>query len=185
MSLRVITRPNLEPVTVDDVKLHTRIDSDIEDSLLQTWITSAREQAEDFQRRAYISQVLELSFDEFPKLPLSLPRCPVISIESISYIDYQNNVVTMALTDFILDTDSEPARIDHAYSKSWPCVTLRSINSVKIRYTAGYGATAESVPEKVKDAIMLYCAWKNENRTAEDKFPEQFFNILRPDRMYT
>jgi len=184
MSLRVITKPTVEPVTVDDVKLHSRIDSDIEDTLIQSWITSAREQAEGFQRRAYLQQTLELSFDYFPKLPLSLSMSPVISVDSIKYYDYQNAEISIDLTDFIIDLDSEPARIAHAYGKSWPSVTLREINAVKITYKAGYGTTAADVPETVKDAILFYCAWRNENRIEEVKFPEAFFNLLRPDRMY-
>lgn len=182
-NLKIITPPSVEPVTVETVKLQARISHDVEDTLLGVWIKSAREQAEDYMRRAFISCVAELSFDKFPMLPISLPLSPVISVESITYIDYQNTSTTMDTSDFVIDLDSDPARIGHAWSKVWPCVTLRPINSVKIRYTAGYGLTSASIPAKIIDTILLCCAWKNENRAAE-KFPEELFGYLKPDRLY-
>lgn len=183
MSLKLITPPSIEPVTIEDVKLHTRISHDVEDQLLGMWINSAREQAEDYMRRAFVSRVYELSFDYFPKLPLSLPMSPVSAVASVTYIDYENTSTVMDLSNLIIDLDSDPARIAHAYGLTWPSVTLRPINSVKIRYTAGYGATAESIPAKIIDTILLCCSWKNENRTAE-KFPEELFGYLKPDRLY-
>jgi hypothetical protein len=58
------------------------------------------------------------------------------------------------------------------------------MSSVKIRFAAGYGLDASDVPQNIRDAIMLYCGWRNENRAAEvGSEPEQFFNLLRHDRM--
>jgi len=87
---------------------------------------------------------------------------------------------------FIIDTDSEPGRLCLAYSETWPTVTLRPHKAVKIRYWAGYGPTADSVPDTVKDAIMLYCAYRNENRAGEiTETPKQFYDLLTPERIYT
>jgi uncharacterized phiE125 gp8 family phage protein len=184
--LKLITAPTEEPVTIDDVKLHTRIDHATEDSLLSIWISSGRKLAEDYQRRAYLSQTWEMSFDTWPTLPALFSRGPIISVDSFKYYDYLDTETTYALTNFTLDYDSDPGRIDLAYSVTWPAVTLRSINSVKIRFTCGYGSNASDVPATVKDAIMLYVAYRNENRVAESgSAPVQFYDILRPDRLYT
>jgi hypothetical protein len=201
MSLKLITAPAIEPVTLADVFLHTRMSHSTEDDLLNTWIKSARKRAEEYQRRAYIGQVWEMAFDGFPCLPLSLPRWPLLQLISIKYYDTANaetvlyydgyNPVTTTEeggaepetnADFYVDTDEEPGRIAHAYAKTWPSVILRSINSVKIRFAAGYGLTASDVPENVKEAIMLYCSWRNENRAAETEFPDEFYSLLRFER---
>lgn len=202
--LGIITPPAIEPVTLDEAKLHARIAYDVEDALIEQWIASARKTAEDFQRRAYIAQTLELSFDQFPATPILLPRPPAIWVKSIKYYDYLNAVTTLyekfddPLTttveagdepstndDFLIDTDNEPGRICLAYGIMWPSVMLRDMNSVKIRYVAGYGDAATDVPEPVKDAIMLYCAHMSENRASEeDAIPKQFFDILRQDRVF-
>jgi len=204
-SLKLITPPAIEPVSLDDVKLHTRINYDVEDDILAVWIKTAREMAEMFQRRAYIAQLWEISFDSFPNMPLKLPRSPLISLQSIKIYDYEdtetvlydenNDPITTTTTEgivepstnsqFVVDIDSEPGRIGFAYNQIWPAVTLRAVNSVKIRFAAGYGLSASSVPAAVKDAIMLYCAYRNENRAGEEKaVPEQFYNLLAPDRLY-
>jgi hypothetical protein len=203
-SLKVITPPAIEPVSVDEVKLHTRINYDVEDSILSKWISTAREMAEDYQRRAFISQMLELSFDNYPVMPIRLPRPPLIELKSIKIYDYEgtetvlyneaDNPVTTTTegeaepstnADFIIDTASEPGRIGLAFGKVWPATTLRALDSVKIRYAAGYGLTAAAVPACVADAIMLYCAYRNENRAAEEKeCPEQFYNLLAHNRMH-
>lgn len=193
MTLKRITAPVVEPVSASDVKLYTRISHTVEDGLISTWIKSAVELAEAYQHRAYISQVWEMTFDEFPELPLYVPRAPLVSIVSIKYYDYLNaettlyNLAVPVATngDFIIDTDSEPGRIDHAYSDYWPSVVLRPMNAVKIRYNAGYGADGTTTPAAVKDAIMLYCAYRYENRTAEvDAVPPQFYHLLNSDRIF-
>jgi hypothetical protein len=203
-SLKRITDPAIEPVTVSELKKHTHIDYSEEDTILSNWITTARMLAEDFQRRSFIAQVWEIAFDFFPTLPIYLPRSPIIGLMSIKYYDYQNTETTLydsvdnpittteepgttleTNEDFLVDTDSEPGRLGFAYSKLWPSVVLRSMNAVKIRYAAGYGLTAATVPAPVKDAIQLYCAWRNENRAAEaGEAPDQFYNLLWPKRLF-
>jgi hypothetical protein len=203
-SLKIITPPSVEPITADEVKLHSHISHSIEDGLIENWIKSARLTAEEFQRRSYIAQTLELSIDYFPKLPLLLPRPPLIWVQSIKYYDCADNEVVLyeefdnpitttedpgtpleTNSDFIIDTDSDPGRICHAYGVTWPATTLREINSFKIRYLAGYGASASDVPANIKDAIILLCNHKNENRASEnDIIPKQFYDLLRPDRVF-
>jgi hypothetical protein len=179
-SLKLITPPSTEPVSLDYVKLHAHIDHNIQDDILNLWIKSARQLAERYQRRAYIGQVWEIGFDDFPGLPLMLPRPPLIGVMSIKYYDYLNAITTLyeiidnpittteeegvdniGNSDFIVDTSSEPGRIEHAYLKQWPSPVLRPIDAVKIRYAAGYGLSEEDVPEFVKDAILVYCTFKN------------------------
>ena len=215
-SLKLITAPASEPVTAAEVRLHTRISYTAEDTLLEQWIASARKIAEMFQRRAYINQEWELSFDAFPNLPILIPRPPLLTMSAISYFDYEDTETVLysndtdqstttpgpvgtstttttaapnVITDdgyFLIDADCEPGRLCFAYSKTWPAVTLRPHNAFKIRYWAGYGPTASTTPENVKDAIMLYCAYRNENRAGEiGQVPRQFYDLLAPERIFT
>jgi uncharacterized phiE125 gp8 family phage protein len=203
-NLKLITAPIVEPVTAAEVKLHAHISHSVENMLIESWIASARKTAEDFQRRAYVYQEWELSFDKFPTMPILLPRPPLIWVKSIKYYDYLNAATTIYETFddpvttteepgtlpstnslFYIDTDSEPGRVGLAYGCQWPSVTLRDMNAVKIRYIAGCGDSADDVPDLVKDAIMLFCTHKNENRASEDDaIPKQFFDLLRPERVF-
>lgn len=188
--LRVVTGPTVEPVETYDVKTYTHVSHSVEDSLIAAWIKTARQLAEDYQGRAYIEQTLELSFDAFPDMPIYLPRAPLQSVTSIKYTDYEGSETTLYESGtedmFIIDTAGEPGRIDLAWGESWPAVTLRSIDAVHVRYVAGYGDAATDVPGFVRDAIMLYCGWRYENRAAESgQVPEAFYGLLRADRVHT
>jgi hypothetical protein len=202
-SLKLITGPDpmVEPVTASEIKQFAHIPHSVEDTLIEGWIKTARIEAENYQRRAYISQVFEMSFDEFPAMPISLDRPPLLQLMQISYWDYldqeyilyfdgTNPVLTTeeagtepeTNSDFIIDTDREPGRVGFAFGKCWPGVTLRPLNSVKFRYAAGYGLTADSIPQTVKDAIMVFCTHMNENRAGETEFPRAFYDLLEKDR---
>lgn len=183
-NFKIITAPTSEPVTASDVKLYTRVLGSAEDTLINTWIKEAREIAEGYQHRAYITQTIELTYDCFPDDDIiTLPRCPLVSVNSIKYYDSDNNETTYSSDNYQVDTASTPGRIALNYGVLWPSVTLRSMNGVVINYTAGFG-DASAVPSAVKDAIYLYCAYKYENRIAEDgTIPQAFWDILTPDRI--
>lgn len=198
-SMKLITPPAVEPVTVAEVKIHAHVDHDVDNSLIAQWITTARILAENYQRRAYYEQVWELSFDDFPYLPLLIPRPPLVSIDSIHYYDYQNTMTAMSLSDFIVDINHEPGRLAHAYDKIWPTVTLKTIDAIRIRYTCGYAVSSSvvtstttyapdvaDIPDNIKDAIYLYCSYRNENRSGEiEQVPRQFYDLLNQDGFYT
>jgi uncharacterized phiE125 gp8 family phage protein len=182
-SLRRTKDPEYEPVTVDEVKLHTHIDHDVEDFLIWRWIKTAREKAEIRQRRSYHLQEWELAFDSWPGLPIIIPRPPLVSIDSVLYYDYLNTEYEFDTDNLIIDISSEPGRIDLIFGAVWPSVTLRSISAVKIAFTSGNSDMA-NVSQRVKDAIILYCAWQNDNRTGEEEMPKHIYDLLDIDRIH-
>jgi uncharacterized phiE125 gp8 family phage protein len=182
--LKLITAPAVEILTPDELKLYSHISHDVEDTIIAGWITYARTEAENFLRQSLISQTWEIIFDNFPCLPLEMPRSPLQSVTSIKYYDTANTEATISATEYFVDSDTKPGRICHTYGYTWPSLTLREINAVKIRYITGYGAAPASIPQFVKEAIMVYCAFRHENRAAETEVPRQFYDILRCDRVH-
>jgi hypothetical protein len=65
--------------------------------------------------------------------------------------------------NYYVDTIREPARVILRDGGSYP-TELRAANAIKITYTAGYGATAQNVPEPIRIAMMQYCAFMYEHR---------------------
>lgn len=182
-SFNIVNPPASEPVTAEDVKLYTRISTSIEDTLVDTWIQSGRLAAEDYQHRAYITQTIELAYDGWPDKEICLPRPPLTQVNSIKYYDTDNVEYTIDPSEYFVDTNSTPGRLSLNYGLSWPTVILRPIRGLVINYNAGYG-DAEAVPKRIKDALYLYCAYRYENRIAEDgTVPDAFYNILQPDRI--
>lgn len=173
--------PAAEPVTTAEVKTYLRIDGD-DFGQLEGLIKSAREAAEKFQERAFIHQTWDLVLDKFPTMPLKIPRPPLVSVESVKYIDYKGVERTWDSENYVVDVDSEPGRIALAYNVDWPSVELRSIGGVRIRFTAGYGVDGTVVPDSVKDAIVLYVGHRLDHPENED-IPDAFYNLLWSDRV--
>lgn len=194
--LKLVTGPSIEPITLAEALVQCHAETGVEDSWFTSAIVAARAAAEAFQWRAYITQTWDLTFDSLPKMPLYIPRAPLISISSITLYDrdddamvYDEDIATSnpkMSTLFQIDSGTEPARIALKYNADWPSITLRSMSAVQIRFTAGYGATAATVPPLVKSAMLLHIAHFYENRAGEvPEVPMAFFNLLRPDKLYT
>jgi uncharacterized phiE125 gp8 family phage protein len=164
VSLRVITPPAVEPVSLADaqqVYLHT--DEDV-----SALITAAREYCEGYQNKKYITQTLELVLDRFPcGREIEFHDCsPIQSVTSIKYTDSEGTEHTMPDSDYIVDPDSFVARVVLGYNKSWPTVTLKPVGGVVIRFVAGYGDTG-AVPETVKQAMGLHMQWLHDSLTPD------------------
>lgn len=168
MAIRQTVAPTIEPVSLDEVKLHLRLDSgSSEDTLLSSLIATARQYCEQYQRRAYITQTWELWLDRFPTVPvIDIPLPPLQSIISIKYYDTANSEYTLAASEYFADIKSQPGRISLHYGKTWPSLTLRPSNAVCITFVCGYGATAASVLERIRQAILLTIGHLYENREA-------------------
>ena len=138
----------------------------VEDDYLNSLITSARQYAEGFQRRAYITQTWELWLDSFPsKSCINIPLPPLQAIGlSVKYYDTNDAETEFSSTNYFVDVKSEPGRIGLNYGKTWPSTTLRPIGGVCIEFVAGYGDAASDVPTKVKQAILLLISHWYENR---------------------
>lgn len=140
-----------------------------EDPELLLFITSARQAAELLTRRAFITQTWELRLDDFPcadnsserALDIELPRPPLVSVTSITYLDTAGVRQTVDAATYDVDTSSEPGRIRPVWGAYWP-VARCAMGSVVVRYVAGYGA-ASAVPRRIKDWILMrvWTAWTN------------------------
>ena len=137
----------------------------LENDLIADLITAAREYAENFQHRCYITQTIELVLDEFPDDEIVVPRPPLIAVSSIKYTDTDGNQQTWDNANYTVDNKSHPGRIIPAYTKTWPA-TRDVPNAVTVTYTAGYGDATTDVPKRVKQAIKLLIGHLYENREA-------------------
>jgi uncharacterized phiE125 gp8 family phage protein len=162
------TDATVEPLIVEEVKRYTRIDTSDEDAVIRDLIKSARQWCEEWCERAFITQTWTATFDGFPsnngKLELEWPK--LISITTFSYTDTAEDSQTLTEgTDFTKSTSGLLGLVRPKYSLSWP-TPLDDADSISIVYTAGYGATAASVPQPIKQAMALLVGHWFENREA-------------------
>lgn len=184
MSLKIITGPVAEPVSLQEAKLHLRIIADVsdvaanpEDAYVTALIVAARETAEHLTGRALMPQTLELAMSGFPRVDctglqdteiryyadrITLPRPPLVSVTSVKYLDESGVQQTLDPSAYVLDDHSEPACLTPAYGLSWPANRCQP-NAVLVRYDAGY-ADAATVPTLIKSWMLLCIGMLYENR---------------------
>lgn len=163
MSVTEVTAPTVEPVTAAELRLHSRIDDAEETSLLNRLIKTGRRWCEGFLSQVMVNTTFDLTLDEFPAFEIAVPRCPLVSVTSITYLDSAGTSTTFAAASYIVDTKSKPSRITPAWGVAWPG-TRGIINSVTVRFVAGYGAAATAVPDEWKQAVLLLAGHWYENR---------------------
>jgi uncharacterized phiE125 gp8 family phage protein len=161
MALTLVTAPTIEPVSLAEAKVHCRMTSDgDEDGLLNTLIAAARQYAETYTRRALITQTWDWKLDGFPNSECALvpPIANVSSVTSITYTATDGTSTTWSSSLYTTDLPSGPkapfARIVPAYAEYYP-QTRDVINAVIVRFVAGYGATAPTVPDGIRAAMKL------------------------------
>lgn len=162
MTLKLITPPIDEPVSLADAKIDGRIDGTDLDTLISAHITGGREYAENYTQRLLSTQTWELVLDGFPEA--FVLRGPVQSVISVKYLDSDGAEQTLEPVDYLVDAESTPGYVTPAYSKSWPD-SHAVPNAVRVRYVAGYGA---DIPKPIFSAILLHVRMSIEKMTPQE-----------------
>jgi uncharacterized phiE125 gp8 family phage protein len=166
MSTVKLVDATTEPVSVAEAKLHLRVDHDEEDLLIGGLITAARQLAEGQMQRTLISTTWQMTTDAFGEaLRLEWPR--VLGVESLQYVDEDGVLATLDPADYVLDNsnDVSPAYLVPAFEKAWP-TTRAEINTVRVRYVAGFGSSPADVPQSIRQWILLHVGAFYANREA-------------------
>lgn len=165
-----LTAPALEPISVDDLSDHARIDIPDEDLLLQGYIASAREWVENETNVSLGSRTVMLKLDAFPTdgFPIEIRFPPLSSVTSITYVDSSGSNQTWDSASYRVSTTSRPGRIEPVYGQIYP-FTYPVIDAVTVTAVVGY-STPASVPQCAKQAIRFLAALYFQKRepTTED-----------------
>lgn len=165
----LVEAPESEPVSLDEAKNHSRVDSDLtaDDSLIEdTLIPSAREYLERQTRRQLVTATWKLYLDNFPEWEIELPLPPLQSVDEVKYVDLDGVMQTLDEDAYEVDVSSCPGRLAPAYGEVWPA-SREKMGAVEITFTAGYGEPAD-VPASLRRAILELVAHAYRNREAVD-----------------
>lgn len=166
-SLETSSAPAVEPLTKDEVKEHLRIDEDetAEDSVIDSFIKTARRFVERIYGLRLIDQTVKMYLDDFPRCStIKLPLGQLQSVSSITYQDTDNTTQTVSSSDYQVDTKSNPARIALEPESTWPTVRAGELNAVTITMVCGYGSSGSSVPQDIRCALLLIVGHLYEHR---------------------
>jgi uncharacterized phiE125 gp8 family phage protein len=162
MGLTLTTAHAERVVTVEQAKQHVRVDSDDDDRYIDSLILAATRLAESETRHSFLDTTWTYKLDGFldPDTgrsdPIRLPRRPVDSITSITYVDGAGATQTLAASVYSILTDVEPPGLILRVDQSWPA-TRAQYEAVTIVFVAGYGDPAD-VPDPIKQAVLMTVA---------------------------
>ncbi len=168
-SLELTVPPASEPLTLAEAKLHARIDGDADDTLVSCLIAAARQWAEGYTGRAFLTQTWRMWRDAWPAARsegvafVTLARPPLISVASVQLFDEADAATVWPASSYFVDTAREPGRLALRSGAGWPSVS-RAANGIMIEYAAGYGSDPELVPGPIKTAILQLVAHWYEHR---------------------
>ena len=171
--LTLITAPTVKPLTVADVSAQVRYDVTPESALIETYISAVTAKAEVALRRQLLTATWNLTLDAFPSAStrnpfaaIYIPLPPLQTVLSVKYLSPLNTLITLDPSLYAVAMTT-PGLIIPVYGQTWPD-TLRFHGAVQIQFTAGYGNTADKVPECIKAWCMLNVASLYENRESQN-----------------
>lgn len=187
MALVLTSGPAVEPVTLDEVKAHLRIDGNLEDVLLSSLILTSRLHIEASLDVALIDQTWTLRLDRWPKTcDVEIPLSPLHAITSVKVKDASSMWLTVPPTSYLTDVASRPPRL--VFNAAGRPVPGTRAAGIEIVFSAGFGSTPASVPAPLRHAIILLVAHWYEHRDAteagspEARIPSVISDLIAPFR---
>ncbi|WP_290646417.1 hypothetical protein [Aquabacterium sp.] len=182
----VITPSTGSVLTFDEVAQQCRLDDDAERSYVeQVLIPSVSSMFEQYTRCKLLSTVMEDAHAEWPcSGRLDLAFGPVKEVSSVTYLDLAGASQILLASLYYVHSGSVRGvlhRLDTLPSMKCHPAALR------VRYTAGFGDTADDVPACVKHWMLAHIASFMQNRESggEAEFKvNSLFDGLIADYLY-
>lgn len=190
--LTLVTAPAVEPWTSTDpeVQQALRLDSDADGDYVNLVLKSARRYWERITGLCLITQTWKVSNDDIPVRQgqfgleyglapsmsrftgaaagreIQFARAPLQSVDSFTYLDEAGATQTFASTNYTVGNVGVQTAFGRLWlnqDASWPD-TGSFPGSIKITFTAGFGAAATDIPDEIRLALLYIAAHWYENR---------------------
>jgi uncharacterized phiE125 gp8 family phage protein len=184
MSTILTTPPSVEPLSLTEAKAHLRITHNDDDTYISTLIISARRAVEQRFDICLLQQSWSVFVDEWPNLgEFKLPFFPVMSIADVKIYGDDDVAATLDPAHYYLDAVSRAARLVLRMGRIFPPPGRRA-NGIEIKVVTGFGAAAASVPNTIKQALLITLADWFANRGDEQGalLPVGALELLAPYR---
>ena len=185
----LLTAAAVDPVTVDEVMAHTRIDTVAEGrEYLSAMISSATEFVKTYTGRALTTETWTLTLDEWPLdinsvwwngvregtlgmiegNSVEIRKAPFLAVSSVKTVAEDGTLTTFSSANYYTTTESGFGRLLLRSGCAWPDMSppVRQRGGILITFTAGYGEDPQTVPSPIRHAIKMLAADYYENREA-------------------
>lgn len=186
-SLELVTPATLDPVTVDEMKAHARLDEVGEGAeFMSAMISAATAAVQEYTRRALLTETWRLTLDRWPGSATDdwwtgvrdgiwaqyegssvlIRKAPFVAVSSVKTVAEDGTETTWSSDNWYATTESGFGRLAKRTGQTWPLIVtpVRQVGGIRITFTAGYGAEPQSVPSPIRHAIKMLAAHYYENR---------------------
>jgi uncharacterized phiE125 gp8 family phage protein len=158
----IVNGPAVEPVALPDAKKWLKLETSDDDDVVGALITAARLILEAQIRRMLINQTWRLIYDRWPNGRLiKIPLAPFQSLIAMRVYDANGTAQAVGSSLYHVDATPDGARIIFGAPPPNPG---QAAAAIEIDILVGYGATPESVPEPLRQAIRMLVPDWYENR---------------------
>ena len=180
MSIKTITPPASEPVSLAEAKLYLRIDHAHEDELIATLIGAAREAVEAAIGRALIARRVRESLDIWRREAAQgavLGLGPVTDVIAVRLLADNGSQSVLDPERYRFDGDRDRPRL--VFAAGVP-TALRDVGGIEIEYECGYAEDASDLPVALRLAVLQIVASLYELRQGDSGIPETARALMRP-----
>jgi len=161
--LNLLTKASQLPISLATAKSHLRVDHSDDDAYITALIWASMRSVEDYTKIALSDAQYSQHISEFPSDYIELLIGGVNSITGISYIDVNDQTITINQNDYYKDYSYNPARIYWKSSFSAPTLS-KNERVIKIIFRAGNDISHDPLPYTIQQSLLLIIGHYYENR---------------------
>lgn len=180
--LTLVEGPQERFLDRDMVKSHLHISTTADDDRVDEIIRAAEgmlDGSAGYLGRAIMPQTWRLDLSDWPPNAIVLPLPPLISVESIVYLDSDGDAQTLDTT-YYRTVIGEPGKVILEYGKTWPTTLTDQPDAVRVTFIAGYrdllSPTNNPVPGVIVMAGVLIAGMLYDNPMSD--IPESVRSLL-------
>lgn len=161
----LISSSATEPIDLEEAAENVRAQHDgnspptyYEAALIRRLITTARQACEEHTELSLVMKTWEVAAESFATR-IELPFGPVRSVESVRYTNTSGEDTLLGVDQYRISRYEPVPVLVTAYGGAWPADARCDLDSVRVRYKAGYPSTdspPQEVPEIIRQAMHLY-----------------------------
>jgi uncharacterized phiE125 gp8 family phage protein len=162
LTLGVVTPSAVQPITVAEFKTYANVHVSSDDALIGAIIDAVKNYGQDFTRTTWFTTVYDAQWESYGA-SVDLPMGPHISIQSVTRVYPDGSELVLGADDYLVSgVDFKTLKFyDWGYG-------------LKVRFTAGYGASASALPSDLRLGVYKAClsAYEDRQNLAEGGFTE-------------
>jgi uncharacterized phiE125 gp8 family phage protein len=171
-SLRLITPPASEPITLASAKLFLRIEHSADDEPVTRAISAARQAAEQYLKTALLPQTWDYTIANPCGLTVALPYGPASSITSVTLTNELGTATVMNASNYRLSVDGFAVLFTNP----------QSIEKLTVRYVASSAAVVADIPVTIIQGMLHHISVMMETRDGAAPMPMQSRMCYQPYR---